>query len=379
MKKIAFVIESLQLGGAEKCLVTLLNHLDYTKFDVDLILFNEEGFFRDQVHPLVKIVVLKNKKMSFFQRLIYFLKKKTNGKTLHHAQILWSIIGNDFKLISKQYDVVVAYNQGFATYFASKYLRGEKKIAWLNTNYKEAGYNIDFDFPFYSKYHTVVAVSNEVEQIFKSILNNSNYSLNTTTILDIVDDQEIMLKAKEPIEVHFDKNNFNIVSVGRLAKPKAFDLAILACKILVDKGYDPKWYVIGEGKERLYLENLISRNQLTKNFFLLGAAKNPYPYVAQATIFVQTSLFEGLGTTIIEASILKKPIVSTNFPSIYSLITDEETGLIANMNPESIAVQIERLMESKSLRQLLSKNLESIKNNSNHESIQKIEKLLLIP
>ena len=52
-KKLLFVIESLTLGGAEKSLVTLLNLLDYSKYDVDLLLFAHGGAFQQLLPPEV--------------------------------------------------------------------------------------------------------------------------------------------------------------------------------------------------------------------------------------------------------------------------------------------------------------------------------------
>ena len=95
----------------------------------------------------------------------------------------------------------------------------------------------------------------------------------------------------------------------------------------------------------------------------------------QSTIFVQTSIFEGLGTTIIEAAILKKPIVSTNFPSIFSIIKNEETGLIAEMNPQSIAFNIQRLIQDENLRIKFSNNLAKEENIAKQESLDMINNL----
>lgn len=375
MKKIVFVIESLQMGGAEKCLVTLLKQLDCTKIEIDLILFNKVGVFIEQVPENVNIIYLENKRLTNVERILYLYQRKIYKGRLHNAQILWKIIEDKFVLIQKKYDLVVAFNQGFATYFASRYLIGEKKIAWLNTNYKSAGYDIDFDYPIYSKFSTVVTVSNQVEQIFREILNIKNYQLRTETIRDIVDENEIIKKAGEEVEFKMDTSIFNVITIGRLAKPKAIDLAIKSCAVLVSKGYKIKWYVVGEGSEREYLQTLISQYKLEDTFILLGQHKNPYPYLAQATVFAQTSLFEGLGTTVLEAKVLNKPIVSTSFPSIYSMIEDEKTGLIAGMDAESIAAKIERLLLDDALRTTFTNNLAKQKNNDKEESLHKINNL----
>ena len=112
---------------------------------------------------------------------------------------------------------------------------------------------------------------------------------------------------------------------------------------------------------------------------MLGAKINPYPYMKACDIYVQTSLFEGLGLTVIEAAILQKPIVCTNFPTAYNILKDNETGLIAEMNPNAIAEQIEKLIKDESLRKKLISNLEQQENKDKEQSLLQFENLINMP
>jgi len=56
MKNVAFIIESLNLGGAETSLVTLLNNIDYSKYSVDLILFTKQNYFINYLPKEVNVV-----------------------------------------------------------------------------------------------------------------------------------------------------------------------------------------------------------------------------------------------------------------------------------------------------------------------------------
>jgi glycosyltransferase involved in cell wall biosynthesis len=164
--------------------------------------------------------------------------------------------------------------------------------------------------------------------------------------------------------------------VGRLVTSKGFHLAIKSCKILLDKDYPIKWYLVGEGSERKNLQKLINENHLENHFFLIGADSNPYPYMKNATIYVQTSLFEGLGLTVVEANYLNKPIVSTNFPTVHGILKAGKTGLIAKMNAKSIANQIEILINDVPLREKFIKNSSMEENNDKEETLKKINNLL---
>lgn len=374
MKNIVFVIESLHLGGAEKSLVTLLNNLDYKTYNIDLILFKETGIFKNFVPKEVNCIQLEFPKLSLINRLKFALDRRLNSKQ-HNAQLFWKVIKNKFKKFDKEYDIAIAYNQGFATYFVNQYINAPIKYAWLNTDYKKAGYNILVDYLVYKNFSSVVAVSSEAKQSLENELLKINKQLPITIIKDITDKKIVQKQANSEQKIKFNNSTINIVSVGRLIAYKGFRLAIEACAILVAKEYQIKWYVVGEGSEREKLEQLIQDNKLENHFFLIGADPNPYPYMKNTTIYVQTSLFEGLGLTVIEASYLNKPIVSTNFPSIYGIIKDEETGLIAEMNAMSISKQIERLILDEGLREKLSFNLTLKEHKDKEMSLAKIYNL----
>jgi len=376
MKNIVFIIESLHLGGAEKSLVTLLNNLDYTKYKVDLITFQPEGFFKNEVPQEVNHIVYQLPKLSLLDRIKYGIKRKLNKGCYHHAQLFWTIISKKLQRLDTTYDIAIAYNQGFATYYTNQCINALMKYAWINTDYSKAGYNITFDYSIYKNFKQIITVSQDAYDSFTKVLNNFNFHIEIQIIKDISDKDEIRHKANETLDYKFNSHAIKINSVGRLVKYKGFDLAIEVSKILVDKGYPIHWLVVGEGNERTSLEQLIDQNHLKESIQLIGATKNPYPYMKACDIYVQTSLFEGLGLTVIEASYLNKPIVTTNFPTASEILKHEETGLICEMNAISIAESIERLINDNNLRNTLISNLENKENKDKEITLRQIEKLL---
>jgi glycosyltransferase involved in cell wall biosynthesis len=375
--KLVFVIESLHLGGAEKSLVTLLQNLDTDKYEIDLITFHKEGFFKEFVPKEINQKSIPFPSLSFLNRVKYAFKRKFI-KDYHHAQLFWPIIAKYFKLQETSYDIAIAYNQGFATYFVNDYIKASKKIAWLNIDYKIAGYNINFDFNFYKNYYKVIAVSEEAKKGLEIELKKIKKELTIDVIKDIVD-KEIVLKQSIKIqEIAFKPNIINLVTVCRLAKQKGLYLLIETTKLLKDKGYFFNWYVVGEGEERKFLENQIKENKLEDFIFLVGATNNPYPYMKNCDIYIQTSLFEGLGLTVVEASYLSKPIVCTNFPTAFSILKNEETGLICEMNAQVISEAIIRLIVDEELRHKLIYNLSLKENSDKRKTLKKMERLLVV-
>ncbi|WP_158250437.1 glycosyltransferase [Aquimarina sp. I32.4] len=379
-KNILFVIESLQCGGAEKSLVTLLQNIDFDKVNVDLLV-TSKGVFEKFVPKEVTIIVKDhftetNRLINTINRIRYsFLRKINKAKKYHTAQLYWKSFGKSISKNHKKYDISIAYNQGFATYYVASKVSADKKITWLNTDYSRAGYNISFDYQYYSKFEKVVCVSKENELSLQEVVFKSDKKLDTIIIKDISDVELIRKMSLEVI--NFDNNNqTTILTVGRLAKAKGLHMAIEACKALLEAKYNIKWYVIGDGPERDNLEELIKGFKMQEKFILLGYKENPYPYIKSCDVYVQTSLFEGLGLTVIEASLLQKAIVTTNFPTASSIINHNKTGLICEMTPHAIAKNIEKYLNNKEFKSEVTMNLSKVINNDKQISLQKFNDLI---
>jgi glycosyltransferase involved in cell wall biosynthesis len=344
MKKILFFIESLECGGAERSLLSLLNNLDYRDYEVHLMLGNKGGSFEKFVPKNLSIKHITIS-ISLSSRVSYKFRRILNFKKYHNAQLLWESVKNDIPYVNDTFDVAIAWGQGFATYFVAERITANKKYAWINTDYEKAGYKFKLDENKYLKFDKIVGISEFVVNIM------SNYIMKSKllAIRNIIDKEEILKRAEINLDITNESSTLNIVSVGRLVKLKGFNLAILAAKKLLEQKIIFKWYIIGEGEERKNLEQLINKHNLTEKVVLLGLKDNPYPYIKNCDIYVQTSLFEGLGRTLMEAHILCKPIVSTNFPTAHYLIENELTGFITNSDANEIAKKIILLNYDKTL------------------------------
>lgn len=383
MRNVLFVIESLHCGGAEKSLVNLLSSIDLTENKVDLLLFTRGGEFEKFLPEQIKIIDFGIKKSRsgfyyFFARIIFWLKKrlKKNRKyNSHHT--FWLSFHKLIPILKKEYDVAIAYSQGFASYFVAEKTIATKKFSWLNTDYKKAKHYAKFDYKYYSKFDKIVCVSKECES---SLLNEMKLIKKDlpTFILKDISDQSIIneLSISEPGFQKKESKEITILTVCRLVELKGIHLAISACRLLLNEGLSLKWYVIGDGPERKFLEKEIIKNGLSDAFILLGFKENPYSYMRSCDIYVQTSLFEGLGLTVIEASILNKPIVTTDFDTAPSIITHNKTGLICKKNPESIANNILKLIKNENFRDVIVDNLSNLRNSDKEKSLNKFNSLL---
>lgn len=392
-KKILFVIESLTLGGAEKSLVTLLNLLDYSKYDVDLILFAQGGAFQELLPREVNLMPVPDyfaynaipwskagRKLKepgkMLAQLRYSIALRA-GKHNHieKAVLLWQASHKCFQMVPKEYDVAIAYAQGVPTFFVAEKVKAKKKAAWINATYIPKGKYLDYIRPMYDHFDYVNGVSlTVVEQMQTTLGISANQSVQITDILD-VDFAYKMSAMKSTVKKDMNIGETKILTVGRLCGMKRYDLAIDAAKILYDKGVNFTWYVVGDGGLRSDLEQRISEKGLRDKFILLGSRSNPYPYFKACDIYVQTSDYEGFGITLAEAKMFQKPIVTTNFDAVGAQFISEKNGLIVDISAQAIADGIIRMMTDAQLRETCVANLRKEKI-GNTEEIKKFYRMI---
>jgi glycosyltransferase involved in cell wall biosynthesis len=146
-----------------------------------------------------------------------------------------------------------------------------------------------------------------------------------------------------------------IVAVGRLHPQKGF-VHLIRAFARVRQSLACKLIILGEGPQRTELEQLVDRQGLQGNVALLGFQDNPYSYMAHATAFVLSSIYEGFGTVLVEALTLGTPIVSTHCPvGPDEILVDGQTGLLVPPADEGALAQVMlRLLQDEALRRDLS-------------------------
>lgn len=149
-----------------------------------------------------------------------------------------------------------------------------------------------------------------------------------------------------------------ILAVGSLFEKKGFDVLINACALLKRRGLIFTCRIIGKGRERPRLEELVRDLGLEDLVHMPGA--RPFQEVKQefteATIFVMPSKTtstdqDGLPTVLFESMALGTPVVATRLAGIPDLVRDGKTGLLAEPDdPVSLADCISTLLKDRTLR-----------------------------
>lgn len=383
MKKILFVIDSLNCGGAEKSLVSLLSLLNKDKYNISLWMLSPGGAFLSLVPDYISIV--SQPKYNVIEKIKYYIGrilfsimirlKKVFHKKEHGAETLWKNMGWTMKVPQGEWDIAFAYQQGVPTYLVAEKIIAKKKFAWVNADIFKAGYNIKFNSKFYRGFDTIVPVSSILEKLM--IDKMPEFSNKYQVVYDVLNPNVIHELSIEPVKnLRTSNDEWIIVTTGRLVPPKGYDIVVKAASLLKRSGLNFKWYIIGDGPERINIEKWKQEMGVDSEVILLGEQKNPYAFMSQSDIYVQTSKFEGFGMTIGEAKILGKPIVSTNFDVVYNQLTHEVNGLISNMNGESVAENILRIIQDSSLREFIIENIKTEKNETSISELAKVEKLI---
>lgn len=296
MKNIAIFQTDLNIGGIEKSLINLLNNIDYTKYNIDLYLFNKNNLFINDIPKQVNVIYLKSKR---YNRFIYF-------------NILNKLYKNK---IIKEYDVSIDYNSySMDTALACLNCKSKKKVIYVHNDIKiklheEYKYRILYHFfkEKYKYFDEIVGVSKSVIDTFKEVtgLKDKKYFV----IPNIINTKEIFDKKDDYIEFSIDENKYNLCTSGRLVHQKGFDLLLLYISELTKYRKDFHLYMIGDGPLREDLIKMINKLNINSYVTLCGYKKNPYAIMNKMDGFILTSRYEGQGMVFLEAKALGLDIV----------------------------------------------------------------------
>ena len=337
-KRIAIFAEKLYGGGVEKILQIICRNIDYNRYDFTLYASRKEEMPLDTYPEHLKI-------RYFFDGgngLLAKIKNKLKLLIYYHSSP--SVYYRLF--IREKYDVGIAFIEGYATRFMSGAPKGMKKIAWLHTDI-ENNHWTDVSFQSqeeekacYQVFDRIVCVSAVVEEKAHEILDVEN----TVVLHNPIETWKI--EELSQVMVDKDPGKVRMVSLGSLIPVKGYDRLIRVVKRLKD-GQDPiELIILGEGRERKSLENLIADNNLGGIISLKGFVDNPYPILRSADIYVCSSYAEGFNTAITEALILGRAIVSAEISGIREQLgKDGEYGIITENSEDGIFQGLKKMME----------------------------------
>jgi glycosyltransferase involved in cell wall biosynthesis len=161
-------------------------------------------------------------------------------------------------------------------------------------------------------------------------------------------------------EKDLNKKTFDILSVGRFAYPKRFDLLIEAIRNLPENVH---LSIVGFGEDKEKLQNLINNYSLSKRVFLIQMShKDLVSNMSVFDIFVLISKHEGMPMTILEAMSAGLPIIASRVGGIPEEI-DESCGILVDNNIEDIGIAIRLLFDTNKQKQMGKASLKRFEDN----------------
>ena len=400
----------MEIGGAERALLGLLNAIDTNKVDVDLFINQHTGEFMklipEKINLLPEIssysviekpVITALKKghigialARLFAKVAYkynssplrhyvtpplFVRKKQSRSCCEDASIFNLVAKYTTPLLPSlkkygEYDLAISFLSPHN--IVKDKVLAKKKIAWIHTDYTKISVDANAELTIWESYNKIISISEDVTKTFSRVfpsLNDKIIEIENILSPEFIKDQSSLFEPKEMCG-----NFIKICSIGRFCFAKNFENVPYIAKKLKEQGLKFKWYIIGFGDTAETTENIIKTNT-DDCVKLLGKKENPYPYIANCDIYVQPSRYEGKSVTVREAQILGKPIIITNYPTAISQVKDGIDGIICNINNDSIAEAIYNLAQNKETQIEISNYLAS-HDYGNENEVEKIYELL---
>ena len=396
MKKILIVIHDMRIGGAQKSLLSFLQSLDSTglckEYDIHVLPLNPQGEFLSQI-PDSMVVEMPDNTLRWLGQhvnrelvLKHFSWRGLLGETMWILRKMLHLFPQGYNLPQRVwhnwrkiipasrdvYDVAIAYMDGTPSYYVMDKVQAKKKVLWLHNDYSKVGYHAGFDARYYLKCDGIITISEECK--LAAGKQQPAHAEKIKVLPNITDHITVIEKSREGLCEEFQGyHGLKLLTVGRLHEQKGIDIAIAAAAKLRDAKIDFRWFVVGEGGERKNLELLIEKYELHREFILLGARNNPYPYMRACDILVQPSRYEGKSIVLDEAKVLCKPIIATAYSTVGDAITHEENGIICAMNSDAVAESIIALWQNDELMARLIHNLQMQQKRDQSEVLRYIQ------
>ncbi len=370
-KKIFFLCHSMNVGGVEKALLSLLSIIPFDQYEVHLGLLHKKGGFLDDVPQqvyvheipcydkywdLINDPPLTNiKKMikvgrlleAFVHLLLYIQFKITSNRYWFYRYIMRH--ESKFPIA---FDMAVSFAgpSQMMDYYICRHVDAITKCGWIHFDISKFGIDVGMTRQLYKQYRRIFIVSKTGKVIFDQIF--PQFKDKTEVFHNIVSPSQIRELATAGESFLDNFKGKRILTVGRISSEKGQFVAIHALKMLIDRGNNVRWFFVGEGSDMERCRSEVTRLGLSENVSFLGTQINPYTYMRDCDIYMQPSRHEGFCITLAEALCFGNPIVATDFTGAREQLQDRENGFVVGMNAIDIAEGIEKALTASKMLKL---------------------------
>lgn len=386
LKKIIFVINSLDTGGVQTSLLNLLNEIHNT-YDITVLCFYCTEEHRSLLPSDVKILTVK-----YPFRHLGMTSNDVKGTPRYFGRAFWAMAvrlfgrSNVIKIMSLfqkkigEYDYAISFLHearqksfyGGCNEFVLNKVIAKNKFAWLHCDFSLSGANNRKSKYIYQKFDKIIACSDGARAAFVSCL--PEFAQKTVSIRNCNNYNKISKMSSSP--VLYDKNYFNILTVARLSEEKGIDRVMVATKCMIDKGYRVRYHIVGSGDQEHYLREKAKELCIDDNVVFYGNQSNPYSYMVNADLLVLASYHEAAPMVFDEAAYLNLPVLATKTTSTKEMIEEVGGGWVCENNQKAIEDTLLKVVSDKKLLQDVKKQLEN-RRFSNDDIVRKFRNILL--
>lgn len=362
-KKIFFLLSAMNVGGVEKAFLGLLSIIPIEKYEIHVGFLQAKGGYMEylpshiRIHeinifkkywriindppiPYIKSLFKQGKiKDALVHSIIHFYFKLTGNRYWFYKYML-----RNEPIMLENFDIAIAFagpSQAIDYYICEK-VNAPIKCGWIHFDVTKFGIDKGMTRCLYQQYKKIFIVSQTAKEKFDRIF--PKLKNKTEVFYNIVSKEQVKELALKGPTFTDNFQGVRILTVGRLSAEKGQDIAIQALKILIEKGYNAKWYFVGDGKLRKECELLAARLGITDYVEFLGTKTNPYGYMKDCDIYMQPSRHEGFCITLAEALCFQGPIVSTNFTGAEEQLASRKNGIVTKMSASDISEGIMKVL-----------------------------------
>jgi glycosyltransferase involved in cell wall biosynthesis len=290
-------------GGIQRVMLTLAEGLLKRGCHVDLILVRAEGPLRTEIPAGCNLFDLQagHASQSLFSLVNYFKSEKP--EVLLSSQTHLNVIaivarifsGRKVRLILSEHNTI-------------------DQAARFPNSWKDR-FNPMLASVFYPWADEIILVSKEAAQHLLHVTHLPEKKVKV--IYNPIVSEKLIAQSKIPPNHNwFNTPNTPVVlAAGRLTRQKDYGTLIKAFSLIKTRVPFIKLIILGEGEDRARLEQLVKDLKLQANVQFPGFMINPFSYMANASLFVLSSRWEGFANVLVEAMTCGTPVVSTNCPS----------------------------------------------------------------
>ena len=378
MKRILVFSHAMELGGAEKALLGLLEVFDPSEYAVDLFLMRHTGELMKYIPKKIRLLPEEPRYACLAVPIADVLRRgqftvalgRLIGKRKAQKRVRALGLGGD-NIVALEYshkytsfampeigegtyDLAVSFLTPH--YFVAQKVRAKKKIAWIHTDYANIGLDRESELKMWNRYDRIAAISPAVENTFVQVFPMLKEKV--VQIENIMPAQYMCAQADafSALEEMPEDGSIRILSVGRFSHAKNFDSVPYLCRKIREAGVNIHWYLIGYGGEEALIRSRIAQERMEGHVTVLGKKENPYPYFKACDVYAQPSRYEGKCVSVVEAQMMHKPVVITAYATAGSNLRDGIDGLIVPQEPDECVKAMAAFLQDRAMQQRLAEN-----------------------